>query len=44
MRIASALRAAADTNPGLQRDVNEDRVHVDVSRGVFVAERPPTSR
>ena len=36
MRIASALRAAADTNPGLQRDVNEDRVHVDVSRGLFV--------
>ena len=36
MRIASALRAAADTNPGLQRDVNEDRVHLDVSRGLFV--------
>jgi PPM family protein phosphatase len=36
MRTASALRAAADTNPGLQRDVNEDRVHVDVARGLFV--------
>ena len=36
MRTASALRAAADTNPGLQRDVNEDRVHVDVSRGLFM--------
>jgi PPM family protein phosphatase len=36
MRTASALRAAADSNPGLQRDVNEDRVHVDVSRGLFM--------
>jgi PPM family protein phosphatase len=36
MRTATALRAAADTDPGLQRDVNEDRVHVDVSRGVFM--------
>ena len=31
-----ALRAAGDTNPGLQRDVNEDRFHVDVSRGLFM--------
>jgi serine/threonine protein phosphatase PrpC len=34
-RTVSALRAAGDTDPGLQRDVNEDRFHVDVSRGLF---------
>ena len=27
--------AAGVTNPGLQREVNEDRFHVDVARGVF---------
>jgi len=32
----TALRAAADTNAGLQRDVNEDRIHVDVPRGLFL--------
>jgi serine/threonine protein phosphatase PrpC len=36
MRTAIAIRAAADTNAGLLRDVNEDRVHVDVSRGLFM--------
>ena len=36
MRTANAVRAAADTNAGLQRDVNEDRVHVDVTRGLFM--------
>jgi PPM family protein phosphatase len=36
MRTASALRASAETDPGLQRDVNEDRVYADVSRGVFM--------
>ncbi|HMF99007.1 MAG TPA: protein phosphatase 2C domain-containing protein [Vicinamibacterales bacterium] len=36
MPIAAALRAAADTNAGLQRDVNEDRIHVDVARGLFL--------
>ena len=36
MRTASALRASAETDPGLQRDVNEDRVYADASRGVFI--------
>jgi len=35
MRTVTALRAAGGTDPGLQRDVNEDRFHVDVSRGWF---------
>ena len=36
LRTISALRAAAESDPGLHRDVNEDRVHADVSRGVFM--------
>ena len=36
MRTAIALRAAADSNTGRQRDVNEDRVHADASRGLFM--------
>jgi len=32
----STLRAAGDTNPGLQREVNEDRFHLDLSRGLFM--------
>jgi serine/threonine protein phosphatase PrpC len=36
MQIATALRAAAETNAGLQRDVNEDRIHLDLARGVFL--------
>jgi len=36
MQTATVLRAAADTNAGLHRDVNEDRVHVDLARGLFV--------
>src|SRR3954464_3785741 len=36
MQTATALRAAADTNAGLQRDVNEDRIHLDLARGVFL--------
>src|SRR5207247_5414401 len=36
IRTVSALRAAGDTDPGLQRDVNEDRFHVDVPRGLFI--------
>jgi serine/threonine protein phosphatase PrpC len=36
MRIINALGAAASTDPGLKRDVNEDRYHVDVARGIFV--------
>lgn len=30
------MRAAGDTHPGLQRDVNEDRFHVDLARGLFI--------
>src|SRR5215471_19210450 len=36
MQTATALRAAADTNAGLQRDVNQDRIHVDLARGLFM--------
>src|SRR5262245_63181665 len=36
MQTATALRAAADTNAGRQRDVNEDRIHVDLARGLFL--------
>jgi serine/threonine protein phosphatase PrpC len=36
MQTATALRAAADTNAGLQRDVNEDRIHVDLTRGLLL--------
>jgi serine/threonine protein phosphatase PrpC len=36
MPTATALRAAADTNAGRQRDVNEDRIHVDMARGLFL--------
>jgi serine/threonine protein phosphatase PrpC len=36
MQTATALRAAADTNAGLQRDVNQDRIHVDLARGLFL--------
>ena len=36
IRTVSALRAAGDTDPGLQRDVNEDRFHVDIPRGLFI--------
>jgi serine/threonine protein phosphatase PrpC len=32
----TALRAAAETNAGLQRDVNQDRIHVDLARGLFL--------
>jgi PPM family protein phosphatase len=35
MRILSALTAAAGTDPGLLREVNEDRWHCDAARGVF---------
>ena len=31
-----ALRAAGDTDPGLRREVNEDRFHVDAGRGLFM--------
>jgi serine/threonine protein phosphatase PrpC len=36
MKTISAVRAAGDTHPGLQREVNEDRFHVDVARGLFI--------
>ncbi len=36
MRTVTALKAAGGSDPGLQREVNEDRVHVDVPRGVFI--------
>jgi serine/threonine protein phosphatase PrpC len=36
MRILSALAAAGHSHPGHYRDVNEDRYHVDVQRGVFI--------
>ncbi|MCA1562748.1 MAG: protein phosphatase 2C domain-containing protein [Acidobacteria bacterium] len=31
-----AVRAAGNTNPGLLREVNEDRFHVDSARGLFI--------
>jgi PPM family protein phosphatase len=36
VKTISAVRAAGDTHPGLQRFVNEDRFHVDLVRGVFI--------
>jgi serine/threonine protein phosphatase PrpC len=36
MRTFNALSAAGGTDAGLQRDVNEDRYHVDEARGLFV--------
>src|SRR3954452_4905406 len=36
MQTAIALRAAAHTNAGLQRDVNEDRIHLDLARGLLL--------
>jgi serine/threonine protein phosphatase PrpC len=36
MPAATALRAAADSDVGLHRDANEDRVHVDLTRGLFL--------
>jgi serine/threonine protein phosphatase PrpC len=35
MQTVTTLTAAGDTDPGLQRQVNEDRFHVDVARGLF---------
>ena len=34
MEAVTVLRVAGDTHPGLQREVNEDRFHVDVARGL----------
>jgi serine/threonine protein phosphatase PrpC len=36
MRSVATLNAAGRTDPGLQRPVNEDRLHVDASRGLFI--------
>ena len=36
MPTATAIRAAADTNAGRQRDVNQDRIYVDPGRGLFL--------
>ena len=36
MPTTMTLSAAADTNAGLHRDVNEDRIHVDLTRGFFL--------
>ena len=36
MAAVRTLRAAGDTNAGLQREVNEDRFHVDLARGLFM--------
>ena len=32
----SAVRAAGNTDPGLLREVNEDRFHLDLARGLFL--------
>lgn len=36
MPTLTTIAAAGATDPGLQREVNEDRVHVDESRGLFI--------
>jgi serine/threonine protein phosphatase PrpC len=36
MQMVSALKAAGETDPGLQRDVNEDRFHFDIARRLFM--------
>ena len=36
MPRSEVLTASGATDPGLQRDVNEDRFHVDEDRGIFL--------
>jgi serine/threonine protein phosphatase PrpC len=36
MPTATALLAAADSDAGRHRDVNEDRIHLDLARGLFL--------
>jgi PPM family protein phosphatase len=36
MQAVSTVRTAGDTSPGLQREVNEDRFHIDAARGLFM--------
>ena len=35
MQVGTMYKAAGDSDPGLQRGVNEDRFHVDPVRGIF---------
>ncbi len=36
MQVATTLKAAGDSHPGLQRAINEDRFHCDPARGIFM--------
>jgi PPM family protein phosphatase len=36
MGAVTTLKAAGDTDPGLQRNDNEDQFHIDVNRGLFM--------
>ena len=36
MQVSAAFKAAGDSHPGLQREVNEDRFHYDPVRGLFM--------
>ena len=36
LETVGVLKAAGDTHPGLYREVNEDRFHLDVSRGLLM--------
>jgi serine/threonine protein phosphatase PrpC len=36
MQVGTLFKAAGDSHPGLQREINEDRFHVDPARGIFV--------
>jgi protein phosphatase len=36
MKTATVWRAGSASDPGLERDINEDRVFVDDARGVFM--------
>ena len=36
MQVTTTLKAAGASDPGLQREVNEDRFHVDPARGLFI--------
>jgi serine/threonine protein phosphatase PrpC len=36
VKTISAVNAYGDTHPGLQREVNEDRFHIDVARGLYL--------
>ncbi|HEX6324879.1 MAG TPA: protein phosphatase 2C domain-containing protein, partial [Vicinamibacterales bacterium] len=36
MRVTTGIRAAGRSDPGLQRENNEDRFHHDVARGLFM--------